>query len=136
MLCESILKDILHKESVALSGIKENQAENRGREILSEANSISGKVPLTPTVTIWHLPSCFSRAHLNSGLTSPSASLPLSFHPSPQGVVPVGHQLPGCETQQPGSVGDQTGNGAGKQFLGGAVPKEGLLHSRRVGLKD
>ncbi|CAF94815.1 unnamed protein product, partial [Tetraodon nigroviridis] len=53
------------------------------------------------------------------------------------GVVSVGHQLPGCETQQLGSMGDQTGNGAKwKQFLGGPVPKEGLLHSRRVGLKD
>lgn len=51
-------------------------------------------------------------------------------------MVPVGHQLPGCEAQQPGCVGDQAGNGAGKQFIGGAVPKEGLLHSRRVGLKD
>lgn len=120
---------------MALSGIKENQLENRGREILSEANSILGNVPLTLTVTIWLLSSCFSRARLNSRLTSPSASLPLS-HPSPQGVVPVRHQLPDCETEQPGSVGDQTGNGAGKQFLGSAVPKEGLLHSRRVGLKD
>lgn len=49
-------------------------------------------------------------------------------------MVPVGHQLPGREAQQPGGVGDQTGNGARKQFLGGAVPKEGLLHSRRVGV--
>lgn len=71
-LRESILKEILHKGSVALSGIKENQPENRGREILSEANSISGKVPLTPPVTIWLLSSCFSCARLNSRLTSPS----------------------------------------------------------------
>lgn len=97
-LRESIWKEILHKGSVALSGIKENQPENRGREILSEANSISGKVPLTPPVTIWLLSSCFSCARLNSRLTSPSAALPLSFHVSPQGVVPVRHQLPVCET--------------------------------------
>lgn len=45
MLRESILKDILHKKSVALSGIKENQPENQGRKILSEANSISDRVP-------------------------------------------------------------------------------------------
>lgn len=38
MLRESILKDILYKESMALSGIKENQRGNRGREIQSEAN--------------------------------------------------------------------------------------------------
>lgn len=77
---------------------------------------------------------CLSELQHNLSLCiSPS----LSFHPSSQGVVSVGHQLPGCETQQLGSMGDQTGNGAKwKQFLGGPVPKEGLLHSRRVGLKD
>lgn len=45
MLRESILKDILYKESMALSGIKENRRENRGREIPSEANSILSKFP-------------------------------------------------------------------------------------------
>lgn len=63
-----------------------------------------------------------------------STSLRFFLHPSPQGVVPVRHQLPSCETQQPRRVGDQTGNGTGKQFLGSDVPEKGLLHSRRVGL--
>lgn len=49
-------------------------------------------------------------------------------------MVPVRHQLPGGETQQPRRVGDQTGNGAGKQFIGGDVSEKGLLHCREVGL--
>lgn len=132
MLRESILKDILYKESMALSGIKENRRENRGREIPSEANSILSKFPpLTVTMTTpLSFLFCFWCAYVNFGLTA----LCFFLHPSPQGVVPVRHQLPSCETQQPRRVGDQTGNGTGKQFLGSDVPEKGLLHSRRVGL--
>lgn len=49
-------------------------------------------------------------------------------------MVPVRHQLPGCETQQPRRVGDQTGNGTGKQFAGSDVSEKDLLHGREVGL--
>lgn len=51
----------------------------------------------------------------------------------PQGVVPVGHQLPGGEAQQHGGLGDQAGNGTGEQFAGGDVPEERLLHNVTVG---
>lgn len=70
-------------------------------------------------------------------LVRPLTSRPLltfrcvSPPPSLQGVVPGGHQLPGCETQQPGGVGDQTGNGAG--IAGGDLPAKGVLHVRQVG---
>lgn len=94
-------------------------------------------------MTTWHsLPFCLWYACVNSRLTllslfSPSLSLSLALcfflHPSPQGVVPVRHQLPGCETQQPGCVGDQTGNGTRKQYVGSDVSEKGLLHSREVG---
>lgn len=69
---------------------------------------------------------------MNFRLTLFSLFFP-SLHPSMQGVVPVRHQLPGCKTQQPRRVGDQTGNGTGKQFIGGDVSEKGLLHSREVG---
>lgn len=52
-----------------------------------------------------------------------------------QGVVPVRHELPGGEAQRPGGLGDQAGNGTRKQFAGGDVPEERLLHSDTVGNK-
>lgn len=54
---------------------------------------------------------------------------------SPQGVVPVGHQLPGGEAQRPGGLGDQAGDGTRKQLAGGDVPEERLLHRVTVGSK-
>lgn len=53
----------------------------------------------------------------------------------PQGMVPVGHELPGGEAQRPGSLGDQAGNGTRKQFASGDVPEERLLHRHTVGNK-
>lgn len=50
-------------------------------------------------------------------------------------MVPVGHQLPGGEAQRPGGLGDQAGNGTRKQFAGGDVPEERLLHRLTVGSK-
>lgn len=48
-------------------------------------------------------------------------------------MVPVWHQLPGGEAQQPGGLGDQAGDGTRKQLAGGDVPEERLLHRVTVG---
>lgn len=114
-------------------GLKKIGQEIGGRDIPSVANSMLSEFPLTVTVTTQRSSLfCFLCAYVNFRLTLLFLPLLLSSSLS-QGVVPVRHQLPRREAQQPRRVGDQTGNGAGKQFPGSDVPEKGLLHSRRVG---
>lgn len=94
-LRESILKDIFIQRVWHISGIKENQRGNRGREIPSEPNSILSKFPRTVSHCDNSAPAflfCLWCACVNFRLTSLSLLSPRVFlHPSLQGVVPVRH---------------------------------------------